>query len=498
MGKLTSWKTAIALLLLCALSGYTQIPAEYSAAGVKVLVPDAWIFNAGVDNGKYWEPYTCLFGDGTILVGANTYAEGSTSDSMNMKVAFVNPNTGEIKEYWGYYTDAGVPYTGDFNAVRKDGNPARAAADRRSAGVRYVVAMESTPYNVAEFNTDKRWDKKFFYDDRVLTTQIFEKTANGPKPISKAVDPVYGGGDIAGDQAGQQMRVGEVTFLSNGNVLAVCEDRCKGIFPDGNAAIGTIFNAETGAVIKKPWNTAGDEATHSIWSNVVAFKGGFAVRTEGITNVYDNDGNLKYYINHDDWTTISDKGRGDGSRIGASIYSNYVYFTGKNVDGNIVLSRFDAVGTTASGLADPSVIKGLKEIVVNEDTYTPATMDPAGTFDRADVAVDEFDNVCVSYEDEFIAGQVNIIARVFKSDMTPATPSFYAFKYHDTREGATLTGYSTQESKVSMNNQCIVVAANGITWDEKAKAISPIEQTLFVVFENPLKKATAIENWQLW
>lgn len=487
----------VAVLVLSVMTGFAQVPAEYSAAGVKVLVADTWLFNAGADNGTYWEPYISIFGDGTILVGANTFADGSTSDSMNMKVAYVNPNTGEVKEYWAYYTDAGTPYTGNFNDVRKDGNPARAAADQRAGGVRYVVAMESTPYNYSEFNTDKRWSKQFNYDDRVLTTQIFEKTANGPKPISKAIDPVYGGGDIAGDQAGQQMRVGEVTFLSNGNVLAVAEDRCKGIFPDGNAAIGTIFNGETGAIIKKPWNTAGDEATHSIWSNVVAFKGGFAVRTEGITNVYDNDGNLKYYINHDDWTTVSDKGRGDGSRIGASIYGNYVYFTGKNVDGNIVLSRFDAVGTTVSGMADASAIKGLKEIVVNEDTYTPATMEPAGTFDRADLAVDELGNICVTFEDD-VNGQVNIMARVFKSDMTPATPSFYAFKYHDTREGTTPVGYKTQESKVSMNNKYIAIAADGITWDEKAKSISPIEQTLFVVLVNPLKETSKIEDWQLW
>ena len=353
--------------------------------------------------------------------------------------------------------------------------------------MRYIVGMESTPYGLSEFNTDKRWDKKFIYDDRVATIQIFEKTTNGPKQLTKAIDPVYGSGDITGDQAGQQMRFGDPIFLSNGNVLVVVEDRCMGVFLEGTAAIGTIFNGETGAVIKKPWNTAGDEATHSIWSNVVAFKGGFAVRTEAITSIYDNDGNLKYFINHDDWTTITDKGRGDGQRIAANINSNYVYFTGKNGDGNMVLSRFDAVGTT-----DPASIKGLKEIVVNEDTYT------FGKFDWADAAVDEYDNICVTFEDLFSDGQNNVVARVFKSDMTPATPSFYAFKYHDTRDGASLTGFNTHEGKVSMDNKSIVVAANGITWDEKAKSISPAEQTLFVVLENPLKKTTNVENWQIW
>ena len=479
--------TVLVLIMLSATAGYTQDPVEYAAAGIKVLIPDKLIFDIQMDNGTYWEPYTSVFGDGTILVCANTYADGTTSGTMNAKVAYVNPLTGEVKEYWAFYTDAGTPFSGNFNSVRQDGNPARAATDRRAGGVRYIVGMESTPYLINEFNTDKRWNKQFNYDDRVAAVQIYEKTATGPKPITKAIDPVYGAGDVAGDQAGAQMRFGDPVFLSNGNVLAVVEDRCKGIFPDGDAAIATIFNGETGAVIKKPWNVAGDEAAHQIWSNVVAFKGGFAVRTEAITSVYDNDGNLKYYINHDDWTTITDKGRGDGQRIGSNINSNYVYFTGKNGDGNMVLSRFDAVGTT-----DPASIKGLKEVVVNEDTYIP------GTFDWADAAVDEYDNVCVTFEDLFNGSQNNVVARVFKSDMTPATPSFYAFKYHDTREGATITGYNTHEGKVSMDNKSIVVAANGITWDEKAKTLSPVEQTLFVVLENPLKKATDVEGWQLW
>lgn len=487
----------VAILVLSVITGFAQVPADYSAAGVKVLVADTWLFNAGVDNAGNWEPYTSIFGDGTIAVCANTFADGTTSDSMNLKVAFVNPITGEIKDYWAFYTDAKTPYTGNLNEVRKDGNPGRVAADRRAGGVRYAVAMESTPYNYAEFNTDKRWNKKFNYDDRLMAIQIFEKTANGPKPISNVIDPVYGGGDIAGDQGAQQIRVGDVTFLSNGNVLTIVEDRAMGIFPDGKAAMATIFNGETGAVIKKPWNVAGDEATHESWSNAVAFKGGFAVKTNAIVNVYDNDGNLKYYMNQADWTTVKDMGRGDGSRLASNINSNYVYFAGLSETADVVLTRFDAVGTTASGLiTDIAVLKGLKEIIVNEDQSTLA--EPM-KFDRTNTAVDENDNVCVTYSAKNTEASAldNVVARVFKSDMTPGTPSFYAFKYHDTID-ATEEKYRSHEPAVSMDNNSIVIAADGITWDEKNKAVSGIEQTLFVVLANPLKKITKIEDWQLW
>ena len=489
----------VAILVLSVITGFAQVPAEYSAAGVKVLVADTWLFNAGVDNAGNWEPYTSIFGDGTIVVCANTFADGTTSDSMNLKVAFVNPLTGEVKDYWAYYTDAGTPYTGNFNESRKDGNPGRLATDRRAGGVRYAVAMESTPYNYDEFNTDKRWSKKFNYDSQVFAVQIFEKTANGPKPISKAVDPVYGGGDIAGDQAGQQIRVGDVTFLSNGNVLTIVEDRSKALFPDGTAAVATIFNGETGAVIKKPWNVAGDEAFYASWSNTVAFKGGFAVKTEGVLSVYDNDGKLKFYLNQGDWTTVKDTGRGDGSRLASNINSNYVYFAGVGTNDykDVVLTRFDAVGTTATGLiTDIADLKGLKEIVVNEDQSTAT--DPM-VFDRTNVAVDENDNVCVAYSAKNTSTSTldNVVARVFKSDMTPGTPSFYAFKYHDTID-ATEEQYRTHEPAVTMDNNSIVIAADGITWDEKNKSVSPTEQTIFVVLANPLKKITKIEDWQLW
>ncbi|MGC9328821.1 MAG: hypothetical protein ACP5I1_14390, partial [Candidatus Hinthialibacter sp.] len=219
-------------------------PLDHEAAGVTVLIPDTWIFQVDLDNGTYWEPVTDIFGDGTLLVAANTHPE--VEAGMNCKVAFIDPSAGEIQEYWAFYTDEGEPWNGPFNEVRTSGNPARVAADRRPGGTRYIVGMESTPYLYDEFNSDDRWYEGFVYDDRVAAVQIFDKTEDGPVPITKVMDPIYQSFENFDAQYGQQMRYGgDVRFLSNGNIIACPEDRTGNIV-SGNAAVATLFDGETG------------------------------------------------------------------------------------------------------------------------------------------------------------------------------------------------------------------------------------------------------------
>ena len=255
--------------------------------------------------GKYWEPFTDIFGDGTIAVIAGAFPDDMPGEA-NAKVAFINMD-GSIEEYWAFYTDAGDPYAGPFNEARKDGNPPRIACDRRPGGTAYVTGFESTPFLYDEFLTDGRWEKEFGYMDRQLAAvQFFNKTPAGPVPFSNVIDPVYGSGTIAGDQTDQMRFGGDMRILSNGNILVIPEDRNNGVF-GGRAAIATIFDGQTGAIVKDPFNAAGDDASHSIWSNVVAYNGGFAVRTEGIITLYDNDGNKKGEpIVQDVWTTVQD------------------------------------------------------------------------------------------------------------------------------------------------------------------------------------------------
>lgn len=461
-----------------------DLPAEQSAAGIKTLVPDVWVFQLAQDNKGNWEPYTDIFGDGTILVGGNTFPDGL--DGMNMKVAFVNPKTGKVDEYWGFYSDAGKAYTGQFNEKRIDGNPSRVAADRRAGKARYAVGMEATPQYYDEFNTDNRWFRNFDYDAQVAVVQLFDKTDTGPKPITNVIDPLYMPGDVAGAQGGAQMRFGgDIQFLSNGNFLAVVEDRSKTTVTGGNGSVGSVFDND-GKLIKGPFNCAGDDGVHDQWSNVAAFNGGFCVRASNIFTVFDNSGNMLYWFDQADFSTVAEKGRGDGVRIGSNFGTNYVYFAGKDANGDMVVTRFDAVATkTGDALQD------VKEILANEIDFVP------GTFDRCDIGVDNNGNFCVAYMDSSVTGTSQIVARVFDNKMDPKTPTFFAFTKHDGLTGD-VEGFIGKAPNVSMDNQSIVIAADGVNWDTANNALTPNEINYFTVLENPLKTDTLIRQWDLY
>ncbi len=467
-------------------SSWTQdLPAEHSAAGVTVAIPDTWVFQVDQDNGSYWEAYTDIFGDGTMIIVGNTYPE--SEPGMNAKVAFADPVTGKVEEYWAFYTDAGQPWKGPFNEKRKDGNPARVSADRRPGGTHYIVGMESTPYLYDEFNTGDRWFQNFSYDDRVAAVQIFEKTSSGPNPITDVFDPIYQPGNLEGSQNGVQMRYGgDVEFLSNGNILVVIEDRTQNVVSGGNAAVGSIFNGQTGALIKGPFNTAGDGAAHEIWSNIAAFNGGFCVRASNVFTVFDNDGNMLYWFNQDAFSTVQEQGRGDSVRIGSNINTNYVYFAGKDSGGDMMISRFDAVATkSGDALVDTNEIYG------NETDYVPQT------FDRADIGVDGKGNFCIVYDDTYTTGTSQTVARIFDNKMEAVTPTFFAFTNHDGYTGD-VKGYQSYESNISMNNQYIMISADGINWDSANNNLTPAEQNFFTVLNNPFWDETSVKEWELF
>ena len=238
--------------------GQSTLPVDHTAAGVRVLVPDHWFFKVGKDNALWVDPYTDIFGDGTIAVAAGTYAEGEIDNTLNFKVGFIYPD-GRIEEHWAFYSDNGSPYTANINNARTSGNAPRIACDRRPDGTRYLVGAETTVYAFDAFRSDNRWDH-FSYDIQMAACQLFDKTQSGTVPITDVFDPIYGAGNIAGAQNGQQIRFGgEIRFLSNGNFITVPDDRSNNIV-QGRAPIVTIFNGETGAVITGPFNGRGDSS----------------------------------------------------------------------------------------------------------------------------------------------------------------------------------------------------------------------------------------------
>jgi len=485
---LTMKRKVLAILCLIIVAGfstgYTQdLPAEQAKAGITVAVPDVWLFKTTIDNRANWEPFTDIFGDGTMAVSANTFPE--TADGMNAKVAFIDPKTGKVEEYWMFYDDSGKVYTGPFNEKRNDGNPTRIAADNRPGGTRYIVGMEATPQYYSEFNTGDRWFKNFDYDDRVAVVQIFDKTATGPKPVTNVFDPIYMPGNLAGAQNAAQMRFGgDVQFLSNGNILAVIEDRTKNIVPAGNGAVGSVFD-NNGKLIKGPINMAGDDGSHDSWSNLAAFNGGFCVRACNVFTVFDNAGNMLYWFDQGDFSTVKELGRGDGVRIASNINTNFVYFCGKDEAGAMVVTRFDAVATKKG-----DQLQGVKEIFANELEFAP------NTFDRADMAVDEFGNFCVTYMDKSATDVNQIVARVFNDQMDPVTPTFFVFGNHDGVTGD-VKGFVSSNCNITMNNQYILIAAKGLTWDKDANTLSPANSTICTVLNNPQKKAP-VYQWDLY
>ncbi len=472
-----------ALSLLCFVPGIMaqdQVPYTHEEAGVTVLIPDTLFFNEDVDMGKYWEPFTDVLGDGTLALVAGAYPDGQTS-GMNMKVAFFNTD-GSIEEYWGFYGDGGDPYTANLNEARQSGNPPRIATDRRPGQTRYAVGIESTPYLYDEFQGNDRWDQAFLYtENQIAAFQLFNLTPDGPDPITNVLDPVYGQGDIEGFQNNQMRYGGDMRFLSDGNLVVVVEDRNE-VFYAGRAAVGTLYDGETGEVIKGPFNAAGDDSSHSIWSNMAPFDGGFAVRTEGIMTLYNNAAEVQHVVEQAEWTTVADTGRGDGTRIASTITSDYVYILGNDDIGDMKLSRINA----QTGEAD-------KEVTANE-----IELWDIGTFGRGELAIDELGNICVAYVLTSEPANEQVVARIFDENMEPVTPTFLAFVNSERYDAETIQGFMSKEVNVSMNNQRIMIAADGVTLDPNTNDLTPAEQTFAVVLENPLMDETPIADWELY
>ncbi len=480
------WLSAVCgMTMVLSLSLVAQEPVTVEKAGLKVVLPDTYLFQTDIENLAYWEPSTDIFGDGTLAVIAGTPAVDDAGNglggTMNAKVAFIS-TTGTYKEYWAFYDDQGNPYTANFNTKRQDGNPPRIACDRRPGGTRYIVGEEGTPWEIAEF-TPSRWQTPFAYDERLDAVQLFNKTDTGPKPIINVIEPLYYGTE--GGQGGGHMRFGgDMVFLSNGNFLVVPEDR-TGTTVGGNAAVGAIYNGETGARITPAFVGTGSGTNKEIWSNIAAFKGGFMIRASGELTTFDNDGNVKLALLQIDLSTVTDTGRGDDTRIAGNINHEFIYLVGENADTAIVLTKINALTGEL-----------VKEIVVTED-YFADFMDANGQlpFNRENAATDENGNVVVTWDAALFGSQSDAMARIFNSNLEPLTPTFYCFKNHNSQADGD-QGIYLHEGDIAMDNQRIVISFNGTFLDPTTGALTAAEQTIATVIENPARPQ-AVTDWEL-
>jgi hypothetical protein len=298
-------------------------PVALAATDLEVLVPQTWIIQEVIDKDSYWEPYVDFFGNGDALVISGVHAFWNTDPwdgTMNAAIAHVKTD-GTIDEYAAFYTDAGDPWMDNLNESRTSGNPPRIACSKLPGVMHYMTAQETTPYWYDEFNTDGRWDSNWQWTAQTPGVQIFNMGADGPEPITNLFDPIYGVGDPTGTQASQCRFGGEIICLSNGNFVTIPEDRGEGIFAF-RSPTATLFDGNTGDVLKMPFNANIDGRSSDIWSNAAAGEGFWVARLQGIMNVWDNDCNPMFSIDQDLIAPGLDRGRGDGTRIACYVGSS--------------------------------------------------------------------------------------------------------------------------------------------------------------------------------
>jgi hypothetical protein len=89
-----------------------------------------------------WEPNISVLGDSTFLIEANTFANDQTLLNQNNIVILQPTAGGAPKISYAFSTDAGVPFKGQLNLTRQNGNPGRVAGDKRVGAVNYLTAAE--------------------------------------------------------------------------------------------------------------------------------------------------------------------------------------------------------------------------------------------------------------------------------------------------------------------------------------------------------------------
>ena len=434
--------------------GVLYEPGSIESVGLKRIVPDTPLIVPDAAAMGNWEPYSSVLGTSTFLIEGTTFAEG-TSDMQRFVVGFQGVTGGAMKLGEAFYSDDGKPYGGPINASRQNGNPGRVAGDKRPGAVNLMTGGETSVHVYPDlFDSDHRWELGFdrLGDGRYGTVQTFklDPATLTPTMLGKAQDSANGR-LTSGQATGNQITRfgGELAGLDNGNFVSVVEDRA-GIaereYRGGYCVIATIF-APDGSIVKDSFEVAlGD-----IWSNVAAYRGGFAVRAQNEAGdsrsiyFFDNAGTLKGQVDQKTSGRSFNPGRGDETRIAAHINSPYVFLAGSPPGAKLVsLAVWDSRDQSFVTVVD-----------VSEPGF-------AATTDRACLAVDALNRVVVTWESQPTGyGQPQTAARVMafdpaKKTITPLTRSFWPFI-----NVAKTGGIRTYRMNASMTTRQILVAAKG-------------------------------------
>ncbi len=448
-------------------------PGSIEAAGLTRIVPDRPVINQGLDALGNWEPNASVLGTSTFLIEGNAFADGTT-DQQRYVVALQPAAGGAAKLGEAFFTDNGAPYLGQINASRQNGNPGRVGGDTRPGAVNFVAGGEASPHFFEALNSGNRWNTGYSRqtaggaESRYATVQPFSlnTTTLVQTPLADALDAAHGrrtSGVVASDQ--NTRFGGDIVGLDNGNFAIVVEDRSRLFRADGNCAVATVIRPD-GTIVKETFKVADGD----FWSNVAAFKGGFAARVAGILYFYDNAGNALGSVDQATSGEGFDRGRGDGTRIAGHINQPYVFVAGKVNTGPFVrVAAFDARTRTYVAAAEAS-----------EGGFR-------GDFDRANVAADALGRVVVSwvarpdgYEQQQVAARVLALEG---TTIRALTPSFLPFINQ-----APVGGIRTFQMSIAMTTKQILVAAKGeINLENKPDlgVTSPRELNFYTVISHP-------------
>ena len=393
------------------------VPEGIESAGLTRVVNDKIIFETDTANQNNWEPFSSVIGNSTFVVEANTFADPEEDYNQRYMLAFQPVGGGEAKMGEVFHGDDGSPYIGKINGSRQNGNPGRVAADTRPGAVNFIAGGEASPHMFDAFQSDGRWDLGVdrLEDGRYGAVQTYSLDTEtlAQTPLSNAIDAINGRlteGTAPGNQVGRFG--GDMVGLSDGNFAVVVEDR-SGFHTGGTAATAVII-APDGSIVKESFVVA----SGSIWSNVAAFKGGWAARVGGVIYFFDNAGESLGESNQADSGVSFDGGRGDGTRIYGHINSPYLFIAGPG-DGRVQLAVWDS--------RDQSFVTS---IPVSEADYK-------ASFERVNLASDALNRVVVAYESkptaegkEYEQHQVTVRVMAFDAangTFSYLTPSFFAF-----------------------------------------------------------------------
>ncbi len=437
--------TALCVLAVPAIAQTTVQNVGPVSVGLEVRVPEAGLWDNGVQNQSNWEAFTGAFSSGTLGVAMNSEAEGDFAGvTERIVVAWFDVDDNPAQERDGFQTDAGAPWLVNNDIARTDGNPARIACEAREGEAEvYMIGNECTPWAYpADFPS---YGSGFSYDSQVASVQILQRNADGSSTKrSNVFDPTYGQW-ASGSQGGQQIRFGgTVRALSNGNFAVAQEDRAALLHPTGQRCVATSIWDQDGNNVVAPWCAQDPpENGFSQWENMAACSLGLLLRTGPQMNLWNQtDGTLigKWdgvtrtgqpwaYPLPDGSSSNNDWGRGDGTHISSHIAVDFAHLAGKGVA--------DAEDGGGTGVFVTRIDCNTLQTIDEDYVSVGYTVSP----NRVTCCTDKDGQCFVAWDGGSNTGANQLLGRLYDSNLDPVTDCFLIFENSEAGP-STLTGFN--------------------------------------------------------